>query len=234
MLSCVRYKNIVSILLAVMFAVNFSVSVRASEAALNNVPEQLIRPALAEYRLSKYDVINLAIIGLDESNFKNIMIGPDGYVNLPYAGTVRLAGLTVAEATDLLKEKLGEYIKIPDMAVMISSYGVRKVYVMGEVGKQGIYELNNEHMNVFAAISSAGGIAKKGRPKHIAVVRTVKGKVHMQEVDFDRFIKKQDASQNLALLDGDMVYVPTSNKISLMDDIMPIVNTFAVFRSLTD
>lgn len=213
-----------------------------------------------EYRLSKYDVLNIIIVGFSDEAFNStsstnstsyetsdtigqtktsnslndIVIGPDGYVNLPYAGTVKLAGLTISEANVLLKQKLGEYIKIPSMAVMVKQYGPRKVYVMGEVTKQGIYSLGSEYMNVFAALSSAGGITKRGRPKHIAVVRMVDGKMQMQEVNFDRFIEKQDGSQNASLQDGDMVYVPRSNKIDLAEDIMPVINTFAVYRSLTN
>lgn len=189
-----------------------------------------------EYRLSKYDVINVVVIGLPEnsSGFSDIMVGPDGYANLPYAGTVKLSGLTIPEVTELLRGKLGEYIRIPSMAVMIKQYGPRQVYVMGEVAKQGIYSLNSEYMNVFAALSSAGGITKRGRPKHIAVVRMVDGQMQMQEVNFDRFIEKQDGSQNVALQDGDMVYVPRSNKIDLNEDIMPIVSMFGLYRSLTN
>jgi len=210
-----------------------------------------------EYRLSKYDVLNIVIVGFSDQLFSSasnasyestdtvgqvktsnslndIVIGPDGYVNLPYAGTVKLAGLTVSEANTLLKKKLGEYIKIPSMAVMVKQYGPRKVYVMGEVTKQGIYSLSSEYMNVFAALSSAGGITKRGRPKHIAVVRMIDGKMQMQEVNFDRFIEKHDGSQNASLQDGDMVYVPKSNKIDLVEDVMPIISTLAVYRSLTD
>lgn len=191
---------------------------------------------LEEYRISKYDVINVVVIGMPENSngFSDIMVGPDGYANLPYAGTVKLAGLTVPEATQLLRTKLGEYIKIPSMAVMIKQYGPRQVYVMGEVTKQGIYSLGSEYMNVFAAISSAGGITKRGRPKHIAVVRMVDGKMQMQEVNFDRFIEKQDGTQNALLQDGDMVYVPKSNKIDLVEDVMPIISGLAVYRTLTN
>ena len=198
------------------------------------------------YRLSKYDVLNIVIIGFssndtnatssnkDMSGFSDIVIGPDGYVNLPYAGSVKLVGLTLEEANTLLEEKLGQYIRIPGMAIMVKQYGPRKVYVMGEVTKAGIYDLSSEYMNVFAAISSAGGITHKGRPKHIAVVRLVDGKMVMQEVNFDRFIEKHDASQNVKLLDGDMVYVPKSNKISLSEDIMPLAYSWYYVHSLTD
>lgn len=190
-------------------------------------------PSVLKYRLTKYDVINIVIIGVADNYFNDIMIGPDGYVNLPYAGNVELAGLTIPEATQLLTEKLGEYIRIPSMSLMVKQYGPRKVYVMGEVGKPGVYELSPDYMNVFAALSSAGGITKRGRPKHVGVVRMVDGQVKLKEINFDQFIEKQDASQNPVLQDGDMVYVPKSDKIILSEDIMPIIGGIAVFKSIT-
>ncbi len=215
-----------------------STLIPVSAASLTStVPLEIGRSnVMEEYRLSKYDVINVVVIGMPENSngFSDIMVGPDGYANLPYAGTVKLAGLTIPETTELLRVKLGEYIKIPSMAVMIKQYGPRQVYVMGEVAKQGIYSLGSEYMNVFAAISSAGGITKRGRPKHIAVVRMVDGNMQMQEVNFDRFIQKQDGTQNVALQDGDMVYVPKSNKIIISEDIMPILNMYGVYYSLTN
>ena len=204
-----------------------------------------------EYRLSKYDVLNIVIIGLNENIYQNnqkiyssgsqrelglndIIIGPDGYVNLPYVGAVKLVGLTTTEANKLLTEKLGEYIKIPSLTIMVKEYGPRKVYVMGEVKTPGIYNLSSDYMNVFAALSSAGGVTKKSRPKHIGVVRVLDGKVHMCEINFDAYVKKQDINQNIALQDGDMIYVPQSNKIDLQEDVMPIASAIGLFKNLTD
>lgn len=248
---------------AMMAAVIMSFNVFHEVLAIEQQPvflTQSVTQSVEEYKLSKYDVINIVIVGFSDKyinstyslpdtdgsankktsseqttdGFNDIMLGPDGYVNLPYAGTVKLAGLTVAEATTVLTQKLGEYIKIPSMAVMIKQYGPRKVYVMGEVTQQGIYSLSSDYMNVFAALSSAGGIKKKGRPKHIALVRMVNGKVHLREINFDNFVKKQDSSQNVILQDGDMIYVPKSNKIDLQEDIMPIVSSVALVRSITN
>lgn len=197
-----------------------------------------------EYRLSKYDVLNIVIIGLNQNIYSSgsqrelglndIRIGPDGYVNLPYVGAVKLVGLTTTEANKLLTEKLGEYIKIPSLTIMVKEYGPRKVYVMGEVKTPGIYNLSSDYMNVFAALSSAGGVTKKSRPKHIGVVRVLDGKVHMCEINFDAYVKKQDINQNIALQDGDMIYVPQSNKIDLQEDVMPIASAIGLFKNLTD
>lgn len=226
----------------------------ASSIGLNSLTcfASPINESSAEYRLSKYDVLNVVIVGFSDvdplsnsvqivgtteikrnsNNFDDIMIGPDGYVNLPYAGSIKLSGMTVTEATEVLSQKLGQYIKIPSMSVMVKQYGPRKVYVMGEVSKPGMYSLSSDYMNVFAALSSAGSVTKRGRTTKIAVVRVEDGKVNVQNVDITKFIKKHDISQNVVLKDGDMIYVPKSNKIDLQEDIMPLVTGIALVKTL--
>ena len=116
------------------------------------------------YRLYKYDTISVRIIGFrDAQGLDNIMIGTDGYVNLPYAGSVKLAGLTLDEAKAVLTQKFSKYLKIPDMSVMVTSYGPRKVQVLGEVNSPGTVELASDDMNVTNAISKAGWVTTYGR-----------------------------------------------------------------------
>ena len=85
-----------------------------------------------------------------------------------------------------------------------------------------------------AALSSAGGIAPKGRPKHISVVRVVNNEVLAKEIDFDAFVQKHDVSQNVWLRDGDMIYVPRSGKIILSEDVMPILSSMLVWHNVND
>jgi polysaccharide export outer membrane protein len=185
------------------------------------------------YKISRYDVLNIVIIGYPNAeHFSNIHVGIDGDVNLPFIGTLKLGGLTIDEAHTLLTAMIGEYLKDPNLSIMVSQYGARQIYVMGEVNRQGIYDLPITSMNIFAAITSAGGITRRGRPKHIAVVRMVGSELTMREVNLDAFVKKQDAEQNIALLDGDMVYVPKSNKIILSEDIMPLVGMYGMYKTV--
>ncbi|MDU4961142.1 MAG: polysaccharide biosynthesis/export family protein [Sporomusaceae bacterium] len=212
-----------------------------SSSSLFAQPEESVLPALQEdslYRLNRYDVLNIVILGFstqeNDLGLNDVMIGPDGFVNLPYAGSVRLSGLTVDEATVLLRQRLGEYIKIPGMTVMVKTYGPRKVYVVGEVKNPGIYDLSWDRMSVISAISSAGGISLKGRTKEIHVVRMVDGKAVSQKVNYKNLTRKGDLSQNMALQDGDLVYVPHSGKIDFNTDIMPFVNVFLLYKAATD
>lgn len=186
------------------------------------------------YRLSRYDVMNIAILGQPNAlGYSSIMVGPDGFVNLPYAGSIKLSGLTIDEATDVLTEKLGEYIKIPGMTLMVTNYGPRKVYVVGEVRNPGIYDLSWDRLNVIAAIASAGGIALKGRTKNLQLVRVVDGEVVTKSFDYKALTRKGDVSQNLLLADGDMIYVPRSGKVDFNTDVMPFVNMYFLYRAAT-
>lgn len=188
-----------------------------------------------EYQLAKYDVLNILVIGFPNGiGVDDITIGPDGYVQLPYAGTVKLAGLTIPEATEVLTEKLGEYIKIPSMSLFIKSYGPRKIYVMGEVRSPGIKELSADNMNVFAAITAGNGITRRGRVKHLQVLRAVGNTLYYKEVNLEAYVKKHDMTQNLALKDGDIVFVPKSNKIIFSEDVMPYVSFLRGAKYLSD
>ena len=187
------------------------------------------------YRLYKYDTISLRIIGFENAEgFSNIMVGPDGYVNLPYAGSVKLAGLTLEEAKQVLMQKMGRYIKIPDMSVMVTSYGNRKVQVLGEVSKPGTVELQSDDMNVLNAITGAGWVTTYGRIKKVQVIRIIDGTMYIKEANIKNYIKKHDIAQNFALEDGDILYIPKSNKIDFHQDILPFISVYSTYRALTD
>lgn len=187
------------------------------------------------YRLYKYDTISVKIIGFkDAQGLDNIMIGTDGYVNLPYAGSVRLAGLTIEEAKQVLTAKFGKYIKIPDMSVMVNSYGPRKVQVLGEVNKPGIVELASDDMNITSAISKAGWVTTYGRIKKVQVIRIIDGVMYVKEANIKDYIEKHDINQNFALEDGDILYIPKSNKIDYKQDILPLLGVYTTYKAVTD
>ncbi len=205
------------------------------------------------YRLAKYDVINVSVIGFPDglgygssSSVKtsvtqtqslganDFIIGPDGRVGIPYAGNVRLAGLTLEEASETIRVRLSEYLRDPEVSVSVRSYGARKVYVMGEVQKPGIQELSVDSMNAYAAITSAGGYTNRGRSTRVQVVRAIDGILYYKELNMKRYMMKHDIEQNVALEDGDIVYVPRSNAIIWNEDVLPYINAYALYRTLTN
>ena len=190
---------------------------------------------LDEYRLAKYDTINIMAVGYpDGIGVDDLTVGVDGMARLPYSGNIKLAGLTLDEARDLIYENLSPYFKLPELNVYLKNYGARKVYVMGNVNDPGIKDMNVDNMNVYAAISSAGGVDKRGRSKHIQLIRQIDGVLYYREINIDAFTKKHDLSQNIELEDGDIIYVPDSNKIIFSEDVAPYINIWATYRSIVN
>ena len=208
---------------------------------------------MSVYRLSKYDVINVQVMGFPEGlgygstdsvkvgaentqslSANDFLIGPDGRAAVPYAGNVQLVGLTVDEASQLLKERLSTYLNDPQVSVSIRSYGPRKVYVMGEVKTPGIQELQVDSMNAYAALTSAGGWTNRGRSTRVQVVRIKDGVMYYKQINMKTYMTRHDLRQNVALQDGDVVYVPRSNGIIWNEDILPYLNGWALYKSLTN
>jgi len=194
-----------------------------------------------EYRLTKYDVISLNIVGFPEglgydtgSSSNELLIGPDGRAAIPYIGNVKLAGLTLNEAKALIQSKLSEYIRIPSMSVSVKTYGKRKIYVMGEVAKPGIQELDIDSLNAYAAITSAGGFTKRGRSTRVQVLRVIDDTMYYTQLNMKTYVKRHDLMQNVVLQDGDIVYVPKSNGIRWNEDVLPYVSAWALYKNLTD
>ena len=189
---------------------------------------------LEEYRLMKYDTINIMAIGFPNGiGIDDVTVGVDGMARLPYAGNIKLVGLTLDEARDLIHARLSEYFKLPELNVYIKSYGPRKVYVMGNVNAPGIKNMGVDNMNVYAAVASAGGVDNKGRSKHIQLIRQIDGVLYYREINLDAFVKKHDLSQNIELEDGDIIYVPDSGKVIFGQDIAPYISVYGTYRALT-
>ena len=66
------------------------------------------------------------------------------------------------------------------------------------------------------------------------MIRVVGDTMYYKQVNLKNYIKKHDLTQNLALQDGDIVYVPTSNGIKFQEDVLPYLNVFTMYKALAD
>lgn len=187
------------------------------------------------YRLFRGDTLSILAVGFpDGIGINSITVGLDGYVQLPYVGSVKMEGLTLDEAKAVLMDSLTQYLRIPDLSLVITSYGPRKVYVMGEVNKPGIQDMAIDNMNAYAALASAGGWARKGRSTRIQIMRVIDGTMYYRTLNMKAYTVKHDLTQNVEIEDGDILYVPRSNGIKLDTDVLPYINAWALYKNLTD
>ena len=149
------------------------------------------------------------------------IVRPDGKVTFPLIGDIDVTGKTVTEFTRQLEASLAEYLVRPQVSVNILKLGTTRVYVLGEVKKPGLYELEKSH-RVLDALGKAEGFTEKAAKKKIFLIR--KGAEKPVLVNINNFLKKSDQSQNYVLNEGDCLYLTSNGKINIVRDIMPFVN----------
>ncbi len=130
-------------------------------------------------------------------------VSPQGLVQFPYVGTVKLAGLNEYEARDLLTQRLAKYIKDPQITVRVQSYRSGRVYIDGEVRTPGLQAVNDIPMTLPEAIGRAGGFTALADRSSIAITRN--GSTTL--VSLPQLTERGINPGNILLGNGDLVRV---------------------------
>ncbi len=166
--------------------------------------------ASSTYHLQPYDLIDVDIFG-EEDLHRPARLGADGTALLPLIGSVKLGGLTVAQATTLITRKYAAgFVKNPNVSITVLQYRKSTFSILGQVNRPGIYEIpEGEHVSIIEAISQAGGYTQTAAQNDVTVKRFVEGKVELFKVKAADMA--QDSSANpFEILAGDTITVTTS------------------------
>lgn len=99
----------------------------------------------------------------------------------------------------------GDVIYIP-----IITNEANRVYVFGEVSKPGVYTFSGSEVNLLDVLSQAGGPTVFAHEDSTKVVRGDPLRPEVISADLKKLVEEGDQTQNVALLNGDLVYVPRS------------------------
>ncbi len=160
------------------------------------------------YQLSANDQIAVEVFGEDELR-TSARVNTDGNVSLPLLGSVRLAGLTLTQATSRLTELYGrDYLVNPRLNVTLVAYAKRRFTVLGQVNRPGSYDMPEGSpggIGLLEAIAMAGGYTRIAAPERISVRR---GGDRVIRVDGKRMAKSQGS--DFRVEDGDSITVGES------------------------
>lgn len=163
-----------------------------------------------EYPIGAGDALRIDVVG--EADMSGVFrVGSDGAVDIPYAGRVPIAGLTVDEATRALTVQLGTVLRRPQVVLNVETYESRKVDVDGIVTKPGTYPLEKKRTTVSDIIVRAGGLADPSAPRAF-ILREVAGEPVKVEVDLER-LNNGDLTADVEVKAGDRIYVPSVESV---------------------
>ena len=181
--------------------------------------------AAEEYIMSPGDQLQIYVLGHEDLSSRRsnsdvpFVVRPDGRIDFPFVGEINTTGLTVYEFTNLLTKELSEYIIDPKVTVNVAKLGTTRVFVLGEVKKAGMYELTKGH-RVLDALGAAGGFTQKSAKKNIFLIRNGQ-EDKIEKLNFNNYLRKGDASQNLVLNEGDCLYLTGNGKVNFFTEVLP-------------
>lgn len=108
------------------------------------------------YQLGPEDVINVTVLRHAEFS-SDYIIPPNGTLDMPFGGTVKVNGLTVSELATQLTNMLKSRLLKPEVSVSLKSMRIKRFYVVGDVKLSGIYDLK-PGWGIAEALSNAGGL----------------------------------------------------------------------------
>ena len=179
-------------------------NVAPEAAALRAVPQKPL-----EYLIQAGDQLDIKFFYNPELN-ETLMVRPDGKISLQLVDEVQAAGLKPSELDGVLTKKYAYELKKPMIAVIVKSFGGQRIYVGGEVNRQGLIVLTGG-MTPLQAVLNSGGFKETANPESTIVIRKGSGNEPVPiAMNLDDAMQGKNGSADFILQADDVVYVPKS------------------------
>jgi polysaccharide export outer membrane protein len=170
--------------------------------------------ASPDYRLAPRDQIIFEMF--NEPDVKTTQrLSSKGEMTLPLIGAVPIAGMSLREAEQTIRERYaqGGYYTDPQVILSVAEYGAHFVKVLGQVNRPDRIELPIEASSIglVEAITQAGGFTRLARTDAVQITRqTARGSERHFTVDVRDFLGRRGAAgtEEFELQPGDVVFVP--------------------------
>ena len=168
--------------------------------------------AKKEFLLGPEDVLDIVVWKNDDLSQKAVVVRPDGMISMPLIGEMMAGGLTANQLASQIASRLKEFKERPAVTVSVKEVNSYYVYVLGEVGKPGKYQLKS-HATVLQAVAVANGFTAYAAKNKMKVLRQVQGEGgKTREIRiparYDDLISGSGEIGDFVLKTGDVIVVP--------------------------
>jgi len=99
------------------------------------------------------------------------MVDHAGMIQFPFAGGMKVSGLTESQAREQLANRLSRYIVKPNVTLRVQSFRSKRIYIDGEVKAPGLQPINDIPMTLMEALNRAGGLLPTADQSRVAISR---------------------------------------------------------------
>ena len=167
--------------------------------------------AVDTYHIGVDDIVQVSVWRNPELGI-TVPVRPDGVISVPLVGDVLAGGRTPAEVAKDIQDKLGVYVRDPQVAVILTELRsheyLSRVRVTGAV-RQPVSIPFRQGMTVLDAVLAAGGLTEFAAPDRSDLYRKgTDGSTKSYAVRLDRILDKGDLSTNFKVAPGDVITIP--------------------------
>jgi polysaccharide export outer membrane protein len=161
----------------------------------------MAEPDPGDYRVGVEDVLRIVVWGETQLSGA-VTVRPDGKITIPLASDIKVDGLTPEQVRDLIAAALSDYVRDPNVTVVVQSIRHWRVYYLGEIN-QGTANYTRK-VRLLHAIAERGGLGPYSNKK-LTVVRDEDGVEKRIEVDFKKLLAGDPSQPDLYLQPGDVI-----------------------------
>jgi polysaccharide export outer membrane protein len=172
-----------------------------------------------EYRLGAGDVLRVAVYQNPDLSLES-RLSEAGVLNFPLLGPVRLGGLTVGAAEQLIARGLreGQFVRQPQVNVSVVQVRGHQASVLGLVNRPGRFPLEATGLRLTDLLAMAGGAAAGAAD--VAVVTGIRqGQPWRAEVDLPALFTPGGQGRDVDILHGDTVWVDRQPQVYIYGEV---------------
>jgi polysaccharide export outer membrane protein len=159
------------------------------------------------YHLHTGDVLGLTYRYSPEYD-ATASIQPDGFVDFPMLGELKLSGLTVEQARESITARANQRLNEPEISVVLKEFEKPYYVVGGEVGNPGRYEIRGP-LTALRAVEIAGGVKESGKANQVLLIHPINDTdAATRLINLKKIMNKGDISEDAAIQPGDIIIVP--------------------------
>jgi len=158
-----------------------------------------------EYILGPADIISINLTDTDDLD-NSYEIDPDGMIDLPFIGKIKIDGLTVDEAQNILKQILGDFYRNPDLQISVEEYNSSKVYIVGAVRNQITINLDQKPIKLIEAAIQAN-FNPNAADKLLGTKGFLRRDNQIYQINLNNTFISLDDRENFFLKKDDVVFI---------------------------
>lgn len=172
---------------------------------------QEIAASAPDYLIGPLDQLEIFVWRAPELS-TNVTVRPDGRISTPLVDDMVASGKTPSQLAADLKIALEQYVKTPEVTVIVSNFSStfdQQVRVLGEAQKP-IALPYQSGMTVLDVMVAVGGLTEFAAGNRAVLIRGTGENRKSYRLKLDDLLRKGKITANVPMLPGDVILIPES------------------------